>query len=60
MADYLKNNHIGVHIVFRMVIHARTAERGIEIERTGAGALAEDELWRVHGCGLHSLHEGRT
>jgi len=42
---YLENHHIGVHIIFRVTIHARTAERGVEIERTGAGAYAEDELW---------------
>ena len=32
IAIYLKNSHIGVHIVLRVTIHARTAERGIEIE----------------------------
>jgi len=43
MTGYLENHHIGVHVVFLVTIHARTAERGVEFERTGAGARTEDE-----------------
>ena len=45
VANYLENGHVSVHIIFRVAIHAHTAERRIEFERTGTGARAEDELW---------------
>ena len=43
LVAYLENDHIGIHIILRVVVH--TIRGWVEIESSGDGASAEDEFW---------------